>query len=159
MIQLFASVDQNKSFSFSISPSNEYSGLVSFKIDWFDLRPVQGTLRSLLQHHSSKASIIWPSTFFTVQLSQHYVTTRKTIALTILTFVCRVISLLFNTLSRSVIPFLPRSNCLLISWLWALATMILKPKQRKSVIASTFSPSICHEVMRPNAMILVFSQF
>ena len=113
MIQLFTSVDQNKSFSFSISP-NEYPGLISFKIDWFDLLIVQGTLRGLLQHLSSKASILWPSAFFTVQFSQNYMTTRKTIALTILTFVCRVISLLFNTLSRPVIPFLPRSNCLLI---------------------------------------------
>ena len=104
-------------FSFSISPSNEYSGLISFKIDWFDLLTVQGTLRILLQHHSSKVLILCPSAFFTVQLSKLYVTTEKTIALTIQTFVSRVMSLLFNTLSRFVITFLPRSNRFLISWL------------------------------------------
>ena len=103
--------------SFSFSPSSEYSELSSLKIDWFDLFAVQGTFRSLLQQHSSKASILWHSTFFTVQLSQLYVTTGKTIALTIWTFVGRAMSLLFNTLSRFVIAFLPRSNCLLISWL------------------------------------------
>ena len=104
------------SFSFSISPSNEYSGKISFKIDWFNL-VVQGTFRSLLQHHSSKASILWCSAFFMVQLSQPYMTTGKTIALTTRTFVGRVMSLLFNTLSRFVTAFLPRSNHLLISWL------------------------------------------
>ena len=105
------------SFSFNISPSNEYSGLISFRIDWFDLPAVQGTLKSLLQHHSSKASILRHSTFFMVQLSHPYMTTGKTIALTRWTFVDKVISLLFNMLSRLVITFLPRSKHLLISWL------------------------------------------
>ena len=105
------------SFSISLGPSNEYSGLISFKIDWFDLLAVQATLRSLLQHHSSKASILWCSAFFIVQLSQLYMTTWKTIALTTWTLVGRVMSLLFNTLSRFAIAFLPRSNHLLISWL------------------------------------------
>ena len=103
------------SFSFSISPSNEYSGLISFRIDWLDLLVVQGTLKSLLQHHSSKASILWCSAFFIVQLSHPYMTTGKTIALTRWTFVGKVMSLLFNTLSQLVITFLPRSKCLLIS--------------------------------------------
>ena len=113
------------SFSFSISPSNECSGLISLKIDWFDLLAFQGTFRSLLQQHSSKASILWRSAFFMVQLSQPYVTTGKTIALTIRTFVGRVMSMLFNTLSRFVIAFLPRSNHLLIycshhpQWFWS----------------------------------------
>ena len=105
------------SFGFSISPSDEYSGLISFRIDWFDLLAVQGTLKSLLQHHSSKASILQPSAFFMVQLSHLYMTTGKTIALTIWTFVGEIMSLLFNILSRFVIAFLPRSKCLLISWL------------------------------------------
>ena len=104
-----------KYWSFSISPSNEYSGLISFKIDWLDLLAVQGTLNSLLQHHSSKASILQHSAFFTDQLSHPYMTTGKTIALTRWTFVCKVMSLLLNTLSRLVITFLPRSKCLLIS--------------------------------------------
>ena len=105
------------SFSFSLSPSNEYSGLISFRMDWFDLLAVQGTLKSLLQHHSSKASILWCSAFFMVQLSHPYMTTGKTIALTRRTFVGKVMSLLFNMLFRLVIAFLPRSKCLLISWL------------------------------------------
>ena len=105
------------SFSFSISPSNEYSGLISFRIDWFDLLAVQETLESLLQHHNSKASIIWHSDFFMVQLSHAYMTTGKTIALTRRTFVSRVMSLFFNTLSMCIIAFLARSNCPLISWL------------------------------------------
>ena len=105
------------SFSFSISPSSVYSGFISLKIDWFDLQAVQGTLRSLFQYHSLKALIIWHSAFFTVQLSQPYVATGKTIVLTIWTFVGRVMSLFFNTLSRFVIAFLPRNSCLLISWL------------------------------------------
>ena len=104
------------SFSFSISPSNEYSGLISFRMDWFDLLAVQGTLKSLLQHHISKASILWHSAFFTVQLSQPYMTTRKTIALTRWTFVGKAVSLLFNILSSLVITFLPRSKHILISW-------------------------------------------
>ena len=106
-----------KYFSFSISPSNEYSGLISFRMDWLDLLAVQGTLKSLLQHHSSKASILWHSAFFIVQLSHPYMTTGKAIALTRWTFVDKVMSLLFNTLSRLVITFLPRSKNLLISWL------------------------------------------
>ena len=105
------------SFSFSISPSNEYSGLISFRMDWLDLLEVQGTLKSMLQHHSSKASILWPSAFFTVQLSHPYMTTGKTIPLTRQTLVSKVMSLLFNRLSRLVIVFLPRSKHLLISWL------------------------------------------
>ena len=119
------------SFSFSISPSNEYSGLISCRIDWFDLLPVQGTLKSLLQHHSSKASIPWHSAFFIVQLSHPYMTTGKTIALTRRTFVSKVISLLFNTLSRLVIAFLPRSKHLLISCLQSLSAVILEPPQNK----------------------------
>ena len=105
------------SFSFSINPSSEYSRLISLRIDWFDLLAVQGTFRSLLQHHNLKASVLWCSAFFMVQFSQSYVTTGKTIALTVQTFVSRVMSLLFNTLSRFFIAFLPRSNPLLISWL------------------------------------------
>ena len=128
--------------SFSISPSNEYSGLISLKIDWFDLILVQGTLQSLLQNHSSKASVLWRSAFFTVQLSQLHVTTGKTIALTIWTFVGRVVSLLFNTLSRFVIAFLPRSNSLLISWLQSPSTVILETKKRKSFTTSTIESYI-----------------
>ena len=116
------------SFSFSISPSNEYSGLISLKMDWLDLLAVQGTLKSLLQHHSSKASILRHSAFFTVQLSHPYMTTGKTIALTRRTFVGKVMSLLFNMLSRLVITFLPRSKCLLISWLQSPSAVILEPK-------------------------------
>ena len=127
------------SFSFNISPSNEHSRLISFRMDWLNLLAVQGTLRSLLQHHSSKASILLHSTFFTVQLSQLFMTPGKTIALTIRTVVGRVISLLFNTLSRLVIAFLPRSKRLLISWLQSPSTMILEPKKKKSVSISTFS--------------------
>ena len=114
------------SFSFSISPSNEYSGLISFRMDWLDLA-VQGTLNSLLQHHSSKTSILRHSAFFTVQLSHPYMTTGKTLALTRQTFVGKIMSLLFNMLSRLVITFLPRSKCLLISWLQSLSAVILKP--------------------------------
>ena len=123
------------SFNFSLSPSSEYSGLISLKIDWFDL---QGTFRSLLQHHSLKISVLWCSAFFTVQLSQPYVTTGKTIALTILTFVGRVMSLLFNTLSRFVIAFLPRSNHLLISWLHSPSAVTLEPKKRNSITTPPF---------------------
>ena len=114
------------SFSFSISPSNEYSGLISFKMDWLDLLAVQGTLKSLLQHHTSKASILWWSAFFIVQLSHPYMTTGKTIALTRQTFVDKVMSLIFNMLSRLVITFLPRSKCLLISWLQSPSAVIEK---------------------------------
>ena len=145
-----------KYWNFSISLSNEYSGLISFRMDWLDLLTVQGTLKSLLQHHSSKTSILWCSVFFMVQLSHLYMTTVKTIALTIWTFVSKVISLLFNMLSRLVIAFLPRSKCLLISWLQSPSAVILEPKKIKSVTASTVCPSICHEMMGPDAMILVF---
>ena len=134
-------------FSFSISPYNEYSGLVSFRMDWFDLLAVQGTLKSLLQHHSSKASILQCSAFFMVQLSHPYMTTGKTRALTIQIFVDKVMSLLFNMLSRFVIAFLPRSRCLLISWLQLPSAVILEPQKIKSFTVSTVSPSICHEVM------------
>ena len=144
------------SFSFSISPSNEYSGLISFRIDVFDLLAVQGTLKSLFQHHSSKASILWCSTFFIVQLSHPYVTTRKTIALTRWICVGKGMSLLFNMLSRLVITFLPRSKHLLISWLQSPSAVILEPPKIKFATVSTVSPSICHEMMGMDAMILVF---
>ena len=147
------------SFSFSISLSNEYSGLISFRIDWLDLLVVQGTLKSLLQHQSWKASILWCSAFFMVQLLHPYTTTGKPTALTRWTFVSKVISLLFNMLSRSVVVFLPRSKQFLISWLQSLSAVILEPKKIKSVTISNFPPSICHEVMGPDAMILVFWMF
>ena len=141
-------------WSFNICPSSECSGLISFGIDWFDLLSVQETLKSLLQHHSSEASILSHSAFFQIQLSHPYMTAGKTIALTIWTLIGKVISLLFNMLSRFVIAFLPRSKCLLISWLQSLSAVVLEPKKRKSVTISTFSPSICHEMMGPDAMIL-----
>ena len=141
------------SFSFSISLSNEYSGRISFRMDWLDLLVVQATLKSLLQHHSSKALILQGSAFFIVQLSHPYITTGKKISLTRQTFVGKVISLLFNMLSMLVITFLPRSKCLLISWLQSLSAVILEPPKIKSV---TVSPSICHEVIGLDAMILVF---
>ena len=144
------------SFSFSISPSNEHPGLISFRMDWLDLLAVQGTLKSFLQHHSSKASILQCSTFFTVQLSHPYMTTGKTIALTSRTFVDKVMSLLSNMLSRLVITFLPRSKHLLISWLQSPSAVILEPPKIKSDMISTVSSSISHEVMGPEAMILVF---
>ena len=141
------------SFSFNVGPSNEYSGLISFRMDWLDLLAVQGTLKSLLQHHSSKASILRHSAFFTVQLSHPYMTTRKTIALTRRTFVGKVMSLLLNMLCRFVIAFLPRSKCLLISWLQSPSAVILELRKIKSDTVSTVSPSISHEVMGPDAMI------
>ena len=144
------------SFSFNISPSNEYSGLLSFSIDWLDHLAVQGTLKSRLQHHSSKASILRCSAFFIVQLSYPYMTTGKTIALTRQTFVDKVMSLLFNTLSRLVITFLPRSKRLLISWLQSPSEVILETRKIKSANVSTVSPSIYHEVMGPDAMTLVY---
>ena len=128
------------SFSFNISPSNEYSGLISFRKDWLDLLAVQGTLKSLLQHHSSKASILWRSAFFIAQLSNPYMTTGKTIALTRWTFVGKVMSLLFNMLSRLVITFLRRSKRLLISWLQSPYAVILEPRKIKSATVSTVSP-------------------
>ena len=142
-------------FSFNISPTNEHPGLISFRMDWLDLLAVQGTLKSLLQHHSSKASIFRHSAFFIVQLSHPYMTTGKTIALTRQTFVGKAMSLLFNMLSRLVITFLPRSKRLLISWLQSPSAVILEPKKIKSATVSTVSPSICHEVMGPDAMIFI----
>ena len=130
-----------QSFSFSISPSNDYSGLISFRIIWFDLLAVQGTLKGLLQCHSSKALVLGGPVFFMVQLSHLYVTTGKTIVLTIWTFVGKVMSLLFNTLPRFVIAFHPRNKHLLILWLQSLSPLILEPKRMKSDTVSTFSPS------------------
>ena len=144
------------SFSFNISPTNEYPGLNSFRMDWLDSLAVQGTLETLLQHHSSKASILLHSAFFLVQLSHPYMTTGKTIALTWLTSVDKVMSLLFNMLSRLVITFLSRSKRLLISHLQSPSAVILEPRKIKSAIVSTVSLSMCHEVMGPDAMILVF---
>ena len=138
-------------WSFSFSPSNEYSGLISFRIDWLDLLAVQGTLKSLLKQHKSKASVLQYSAFM-VQLSHSYITTGKTIALTRGTFVGKVMSLLFNKLSRFVTAFLSRSKHLLIFWLQSPSAVILEPKKIKSV---TVSMCICHEVMGPDAMILV----
>ena len=143
------------SFSFSISPSKEYSGLIFFRIDWFDLLAVQGSLRSLLQHHNSKAFILQHSAFFMVQHSHLYMTTRKTIVLTRQNFVGKVMSLLFNMLSRFVIAFLPRNTRLLISWLQSPSTIIMEPRKIKYVIASILSPSICCEVMGLDTIILV----
>ena len=147
------------SFSFIISPSSDYSGLISFRVDWFDLLAVQGTLMSLLQHHSLKVSILRCSAFFMVQLSHPYMTTGKTIALTLGTFVNKVMSLLLNMLSRFVLAFLPRSKCLFISRLQSPFTEILEPKKIKSFPVSIFVPSICHEVMGLGAMILVFIKY
>ena len=138
------------SFSFSIIPSKEIPGLISFRMDLLDLLAVQGTLKSLLQHHSSKASILWGSAFFTVQLSHPYMTTGKTTALIRWSFVA------LNILSRLVITFLPRSKCLLISWLQSPSAVILEPPKIKLATVSTVSPSNYHEVMGPDAMILVF---
>ena len=135
------------SFSFSISPSKEHPGLIFFRMNWLDLFAVQGTLKSLLQHHSSKASVLWHSAFFTVQLSHPNMTTGKTIALTRWTFVGKVMSLLFNMLSRLVITFLPRRKRLLISRLQSTSAVILEPQKIKSDTVSTVSPSISHEVM------------
>ena len=136
------------SFSFNISPSNEHPGLISFMMDWLDLLAAQGTLKSVLQHHSSKASILWHSAFFIVQLSRPYMTTGKTIALTRWTFVGKVMSLLFNMMFKLVITLLPMSKPLLISWPQSPSTVILEPRKIKS---ATVSPSICHEVMGPDA--------
>ena len=149
------------SFSFSISPSNEYSGLISFRMDWFDLLAVQRTLKSILQHHSSKAPILWHSAFFIFQLSHPYMTIggekkKKNIALTRQTSIGKEMSLLFNMLSKLVITFLPSSKHLLISWLQSPSAVILEPIKIKSDTVSTVSPSICHEVMGSDAMILVF---
>ena len=151
MSQLFTSGGQNSwSLSFRISPSNEHSVLISFTIDQFDLLAVQGALKSLLQHHSLKASVPQCSAFFMVQFLHPYMTTGKIIVLTIQALVGKVMCLLFNTLSRFVIAFLPRSKRLLISWLQSTSTVILDPKKIKFVTVSTFSLSICHEVMGPD---------
>ena len=144
------------SVSFSISPSKEYPGLISFRIDWFDLLAVQGALKSLLQHHNLKASILWHSVFFMVQLSHPYMTAGKTIALTRRTFISKMMPLLFNMLSRLVIALLPRSKHLLILWLQSPSAVTLEPKKMKSVPVFIFPPSICHKVMGPAATILVF---
>ena len=143
-------------WSFSFSPSNEYSGLISFRIDCFDLLSVQGTLQTLLWNYNSKAPILWLSAFFMVQLLHLYLIIGKTVVLTMQTFVSKVMSLLFNTLSRFVITFLPRSMHLLNSWLQSPSTVILEAKKIKSVTVSIVSPSICHEVMGPDAMIFIF---
>ena len=155
MSQLSASGGQNIGVSaFNIGPSNEHSGVISFRMDWLDLLAVQGTLKSLLQHHSSKASILLCSAFFIVQPSHPYMTTGKMITLTRQTFVGKVMSLLFNMLSRLVIAFHPRNKCLLISRLQS--PYDFGAPKIKSDTVSTFSPSISHEVMGPDAMILVF---
>ena len=143
-------------FIFHISPSNEHPGLICFRLDWLDLLAVQGMQKSLLQHHSSKASILLRSAFFIVQLSHPYMTTGKTIALTGQTFVDKVMSLLLNMLSMLVITFLPRSKRLLISWLQSPSAVILEPRKITSATVSTVSLSICHEVMGLDAMMLVF---
>ena len=153
MSQLFASGGQSIGVSASTSVLNEYSGLISFRMDWLALFAVQGTRNSLLQHHSSKASILQHSAFFTVQISHPYMTTGKTVALTRWTFVDKVMPLLFNMLSRFAITFLPRSKRLLISWLQSPFAVLLELEKIKSL---TVSPSICHEVMGLDAMILVF---
>ena len=142
-------------FQLQHQPS-EYSGLISFGTDWLDLLAVRGTLKSLLQHQNSKASVLQGSVFFIVQLSHPYMTTGKTIALTRQTFVGKVTSQLFNMLSRLVIAFLPRSKCLLISWLQSPSTVILESKKIKCVTVSIVSPSICHEVMTLDALIFIF---
>ena len=144
------------SLSFNINPSNECSGLISFRMDWWDLLAVKGTLKNLFQHHGSKASILRCQAFFRVQLSHQYKTTGKTTALTRQTFIGKVVSLLFSMLSRLVITLLPRSKRLSISWLQSPTAVILEPKKIKSATVSTVSPSICHEVMGLDAMILVF---
>ena len=144
------------SFSFNISPSSEHPGLISFRMDWLDLLTVQGTLKSLLHNHNSKASILQYSAFFIVQLSHLCMTTEKAMSLTRWTFVGQVMSLLFTMLSMMVITFLPRSKCLLISWLQSPSAVILEPQKIKSAAVSTISPAICHEVMGLNAMIFVF---
>ena len=144
------------SFCFSIIPSKEIPRLISFRMDWLDLLAVQGTLKSLLQHHSSKESILQLSVFFTVQLSHPYMATGKNIALTRWTLVSKVMSLLLNMLSRLVITFLPRSKRLLISWLQSPSAVILEPLKIKSDTVSTVSPSISHGVMGPDAMIFIF---
>ena len=142
------------SFSFNISPYNDHPGQISLRLDWLDLLAVQGIIKSLLQHHSSKASILQRSALFIVQLSHPYMTTGETIALTRWTFVSKVMSLLLNMLFRLVIIFLPKK--VLISWLQSPSTVILEPRKKKSYTVSTVSPCICHEAMGPDAMIFIF---
>ena len=154
MSQLFASGGQSIEVSASTSVLPKHPGLISFRMDWLDLLALQGTFKSLLQHHSSKASILWR--FFTVQLSHPYMTTGKTITLTRQAFVGKILSLLFNMLSILVITFLPRSKCLLISWLQSPSATVLEPPKIKSATVFTVSLSISHEVMGPDAMIIVF---
>ena len=154
--QFFPSGAKVLGFNFSISTSKEYSGLISFRIDWYDLLAAQGTLKRLLQHHSSKASIFQHSAFFMVQLPLPYITTGKTTSLTRQTFVGKGMSLLFDRLSTLVITFLPRRKRLLISWLQSPSAMILEPKKIVSVTVSFALPSICHEVIGADAMIFVF---
>ena len=147
------------SFSFNISPSNEHPGLISFRMDrmdWLHVLAVQRTIKSLLQYHNSKATILWCSAFFVVQFSHPYITTGKIIAVIRRTFVGKVMSLLFHMLSRLVTTFLPRGKHLFISWLHSPSAVILEPPKIKSDTVSTVSPSISHEVMGPDAMILVF---
>ena len=156
MSQFFISGGQNIGVQLQHQSFQWILGLISFRMDWLDLLGVQGTLKSLLQHHSSKASILQCLAFFIVQLSHPYMTTGKTIALTRQTFVGKVMSLLFNMLSRLVITFLTRSKCLLISWLQSPSAVILESPKIKSVTVSIVSPSICHEVIGPDVMILVF---
>jgi len=146
--QFFKSVVKYWSFSFSITPSNEYSGLISFSMDWLDLSAVQGILRNLLQHHNSKASILWHSVFFVVQISHPNITTEKNIALTRRAFVGKVMSLLYNIQSRLVIAFLPRRKCLATSRLQSPSALILELRKIKSVAVSIVTPSIFHEVQR-----------
>ena len=152
---LHKSWQKNWSLSFRISPSNEYSGLISIRIDWLDLLAIQGTLNSLLQHHNSKTSILWHLAFFIVQLTSIH-DYWKNHSLTRWTFVGKVMSLLFNILSRMVITFLPRSKCLLMSWLQLPSAVILEPQKIKFLTVSSVSPSIYQEVMGPDAMILDF---
>ena len=156
MSQFFASGGQSIGVSASVLVLPKYSGLISFRMAWLDLLAVQGTLNNLLQHHSLKPSILQCSAFFMVQLSHPYMTSGKSIALTRQTSVSKGISLLFNVLSRLVIAFLPRSKRLLISWLQSPSTVILEPPKIKSLTAPIVSPSICHEVMGPDAMIFTF---
>ena len=157
MSQLFTyQVAKVLEFQLQHQSFHEHPGLICFRMDWLDLVAVQGILKSLLQHHSSKASILQHSAFFIVQLSHPYMTTGKIIALTRRTFVDKVMSLLFNMLSRLVITFLPMNKLLLTSWLQSLSAVILEPKTIKSATIYTVSQSICHEVMGPDAMILVF---
>ena len=155
-LSLEFSRQEYQSFSFSISPSNEYSGLISFRIDQLDLLAVQGTLKSLLQHHTSKASIHQYSAFYRPNSHIRIGLLEKTIALTRQIFVSKVVSLLFNMLSRLVITFLPRKKHLSIPWMQSPSAVILEPKKIKSVTVFIVSPCICHEVMGPDAMIFSF---